>query len=284
MSVARKIFAITFVVFIGITLMVPSFPPAQLLYKYVSIVQTTLSIWGISIATLLSGIINGFLWTIIVIAAYGFARLALHIRKPRSLPPMPVAPQLTTPPPENPIVDSRVNIIPPALTIPSTPSFTVRKKLTQTVIRREPVPIKVSKEPIGVELDVETIMGIGSARGALLRNSGIVTVSDLLRAGATKRGRDNLANEVGVDSATVLRWVYRGDLLRIRGIGKKYSALLESAGVNTVTKLSTKNPRNLWQTLRAVNRERNLVRRSPNSKTLEIWVRNAKNLEPILVE
>jgi predicted flap endonuclease-1-like 5' DNA nuclease len=184
MSAARTILAIsalTFVLLIGITLIVPSFPPAQLLYEYVRIPQTTSSIWGISIATLLNGTINGCYWAIIVIPGYGVARLAVHGRKPKSLRALPVAPHLITPPPENPLVDSR-------------------------------------------------------------------------------------------------------DLLRVRGIGRKYSALLVSAGVNTVTDLSTKNPRYLCQTLKAVNSERNLVGRKPCSRTIESWVNNAKNLEPTSVE
>jgi len=178
MSVAKTIFAVctfTFVLLIGITAIVPNFPPAQLLCGYVGISQTTSSIWGISIAIPINGIINGCYWTIIAITAYGVAKLAVRPRKPRSLEEMPVAPHLTTLPPENPLVDSR-------------------------------------------------------------------------------------------------------DLLKVRGIGRKYSKLLGSAGVITITDLSTKNPRYLSQALRAVNRERNLVRRTPLSKTIETWVNDAKNL------
>jgi len=197
---------------------------------------------------------------------------------------MPVAPRLTAPPPKNLPVDPRVSRIPPALTVPHTPSSAVRKKPARAIVRTGPVPIRVVREPIGAELNIETIEGIGPVRGALLRNMGINTVSDLLERGATQRGRQRLANQVGVTPATVLSWVYRGDLLRVRGIGRKYSALLESAGVNTVTDLSTKDPRYLCQTLKAVNREKNLVTRSPPSKTIEIWVLNARNLEPVLIE
>jgi predicted flap endonuclease-1-like 5' DNA nuclease len=178
MSAAKPIFAIsafTFVLLIGITPIVPSFPPAQLLWGYVGIPQTTSSIWGISIAILINGIINGCYWTIIAITAFGVAKLAVQPRKPRSLWEMPAAPHLTTLPPENPLVNSR-------------------------------------------------------------------------------------------------------DLLKVRGIGRKYSKLLASAGVSTVTDLSTKDPRYLSQALRAVNRERNLVRRTPISKTIETWINDAKNL------
>ncbi|HEX9260903.1 MAG TPA: DUF4332 domain-containing protein, partial [Candidatus Bathyarchaeia archaeon] len=82
--------------------------------------------------------------------------------------------------------------------------------------------------------------------------------------------------------ATLLKWIYRADLLRVKGVGRKYATLLESAGVNTVSDLSKRTPRYLSQTLKVVNRERNLVRRAPPSKTIEIWVNNARELEPLI--
>src|SRR4030066_1648624 len=280
MSVAKTMFAITFVLFLGVTIIVPSFPPAQLLMP-----QTTLSILGISVVTLLIGITNGFFGTIIVGVTYGLAQLALRTGRPRLLPPMPHAPYLIAPLPENPLVDSRVGIIPPALTIPAGGlSFKVWKEPVRSMMRTEFVPIRFSSEPIGAEVYVETFEGIGLVCGGLLRNLGINTVSDLLRVGATERGRRRLASEIGVTYSTLLKWVYREDLLRVKGIGRKYSALLESAGVNTATDLKEKNPDHLCQTLRALNRERHLVMRSPPSKTIEIWVHNAKNLEPVLIE
>jgi hypothetical protein len=227
MSVARIIFAITFVLFVGITLIVPSYPPTQLLYEYVGIPQTTLSILGISIATLLNAFINGCFWTIIVITAYGLAQLAL-VAKAKPLPPMPFPPHLITPQPENPLVDSRGNRIFLAPTIPPTSSFTVKEDPARAMIRTEPAPIMVSKAPNDAGLAIETIKGIGPMRGALFRNSGVDTVSDLLRVGTTARGRKRLAKEVGVTSATVLRWVHQGDLLTVRSIARRYE-LSESA-------------------------------------------------------
>ncbi len=213
MSPARTIFAITFVLFIGITIIVSSFPPGQLLLGYLSTPQTVLSIWGISLAILLEGIINGLYWAIIASIPVGLAQLALHARKPRPLAPMPVAPHLSTPPLENPLVDVRSYAVYPAKTIPRPPPSAVAKEPVRMVIQTKPVPTKVSREHTGAELAIETIEGIGLARGALLRTLGIHTVADMLRVGATERGRQRLADDLGVTSATVLKWVYRADLL-----------------------------------------------------------------------
>ncbi len=280
---AGKAFAITFVLFAIITLLVPSFPPAQLLYEYAKIPQTTSTLWGIfSIATLLNGFINGFFWVLVAAVVYAIAQKAGEINP---LPPMPTAPHLAEPPPENPLIDDRVNTIPPALTITHKPRLTLKSEPAEAMITPELMKTETLRRYFEADIedvDIETIEGIGPVCGGLLRNSGVKTVGDLLRVGATENGRRYLANEVGVTRATVLRWVCRGDLLRVRGIGGKYASLLESAGICTVEELSTKNPHRLRETLNAVNWER--VRRIPSSKTIQVWVNNAKNLEPILVK
>ena len=146
MSAAITILAITFVLFVSITLVAPSFPPAQLLYKYVSIPQTTLSLYGISVASLLSGIINGLIWTIFAGLTYGLAQLAITTMELKPLPPMPSAPRLAAPLPENLLVVSNGSIIRPALTIsPETLSFTKRRKHARRAIRTRTVPIRVSR-------------------------------------------------------------------------------------------------------------------------------------------
>jgi hypothetical protein len=219
MSAVRTIFPVNFVIFTGITLFFPSFPPAALLYEFVRI--TPSSIGGITIATIINGITNGFFWTTIATATYGLAQLFLNIRKKSPLPPMPVAPHLAAPLLDNPLVDSRATTLPPAITIPpASQKFTVRKKPASTNMRNRTVPILVPKPPLVAELAIETISGIGPVYGKLLRILGMETVSDLLRHGATKHAQQQIARQVGVAPETVLTWVHRGDLLRVRGTGR----------------------------------------------------------------
>jgi len=116
----------------------------------------------------------------------------------------------------------------------------------------------------------------------MLRNAGIRTADDLLRAGATSSKRQRLANEFGLSYTTISKWVHRADLLRIKGIGSQYSELLETAGVKTVASLSKRDPRDLWQKLKTVNREKRLVRRIPPVKKIETWIYKAQNLESIV--
>ena len=251
---AVAVFVTAFLILVGVTLVLPGFPPAQLLLGYFNVPQVSGLILGFSVASLVNSVLNGLLWAIVAASIYGVARYAGN-REP--LPPMPQSPHLSTPPPEAIPVDPRTETIPPALTV------------LPTTIKNPPRIMTGNK--LRLEQDIEIIDGIGPTYGALLRISGINTVNDLLRVCATERRRQELANQVGVPYTTLLRWVYRGDLLRVRGVGRKYATLLESAGVNTDSDLSTRNPRYLSQTLRKVNRERRLVRRTPPSETIETW-------------
>ena len=271
---ATAAFAIGFLLVLGASLLLPSLPPAQLLFETLEIQPTTLSVAGISIAMILNGLINGFFWVVIAASVYG---LGLYVRGRKPLESMPVAPKLETPPPEPVVVDERVNRIPPSLTVPAIP---VESGVVPSVF----VPSVKARRDLGeIEQDIETIEGVGSAYGGLLRNLGINSVKDLLTVGASEDARRDLADKVGVPYWTMLKWICRGDLLRVKGVGKKYSALLELAGVNSVTDLSTRNARNLSKMLGSVNMERNVVRRTPPVKTIEIWVNTAETLEPIVV-
>jgi predicted flap endonuclease-1-like 5' DNA nuclease len=250
-------FALVFLLVFGITLLVPSLPPAQFLSDLLKIPQNTTSILGVSVTVFLNGIANGFFWLAMGAIVYGAVSLVSR-REP--LPPMPEAPHLKSPLPESTLVDQRTSKIPPAITV-----------------RKPPVKPRLTYE-------IEAIEGIGPIRGELLRNLGIKTVDDLLRAGSSNLARRQVAKEVGVSDEILLKWINRGDLLRVRGVGKQYSELLEAAGVISVNDLSTRSPSSLYRTLKVINNERNLVKRVPFAKTIRTWVYNARNLEPVPIQ
>jgi predicted flap endonuclease-1-like 5' DNA nuclease len=262
--------AVVFLLAMGVTLFVPMFPPAQLLLETLGIPKLELSILGISIANLLNGVANGFFWLAIAAIVYGLYGLIHSAQRGVPISSIPEPPQLPTPPIEATLVDLRNSIMPPARTIHSKP------------VKKRPVRVIRIKRPVRKDQDIETIEGIDPMCRVLLRNLGINTVTDLLRVGGKERGRRKLANEVGVSYETLLKWVYQGDLQRVKGVGKKHATLLESAGVNTVTDLSTEDPRYLFNCLRAINTEKNIVSRIPPSKTIESWVSNARTLDPII--
>lgn len=126
---------------------------------------------------------------------------------------------------------------------------------------------------------IEQISGIDPVYGERLRSMGIQTTEALLRAGATPEGRQELAEKIGVSADTVLKWVNRADLMRVSGIGERYSDLLEAAGVDTVPELARRNPENLHQKLAEINAEKRLVRRLPHREMVTNWIEQAKSLE-----
>ncbi len=78
------------------------------------------------------------------------------------------------------------------------------------------------------------IEGIGAKWADKLAEAGIRTTEKLLEVAGPKAGRVALASQVGASEATVLEWVNRADLMRIKGVGEEYSDLLEAVGVEVV--------------------------------------------------
>lgn len=126
---------------------------------------------------------------------------------------------------------------------------------------------------------VEDVEGIGPVYAAKLAELNILTTEDLLSAGATRKGRQELVEKTGVSPKLIMRWMNIADLMRVPGIGEQYSELLEAAGVDTVKELRNRNPRNLFLAMQAVNQDRKLVRRTPFLSEVEGWVQAAKELE-----
>lgn len=128
----------------------------------------------------------------------------------------------------------------------------------------------------GYSLDY--IEGIGPSYMAKLQNCGVTTILDLLERGATRMDRDALAEQSGISSTLILKWVNYADLMRIRGIGSEYASLLEAAGIDTVIELAQRNPEHLYEKILAVNNEKNLVRRPPLRSQVDDWISQAREL------
>ena len=125
---------------------------------------------------------------------------------------------------------------------------------------------------------LKMIEGIGEGSAAKLLAAGLATTEALLNKGATPEGREQIAEQTGIDVKTILEWVNRADLFRIKGVAEEYSDLLENSGVDTVPELAQRNPTNLLVKMTAVNAEKKLVRRLPTQNEVNRWVEHAKVL------
>ncbi len=129
---------------------------------------------------------------------------------------------------------------------------------------------------------IDYIEGIGPKNATKLRKAGIRTTEALLKRGASRKGRKEIAADTGLPERQVLEWVNRADLMRVKGIGSEYSDLLEAAGVDTVKELRRRSPRSLTSKMVEVNEARSLVRRLPTEGMVAGWIERAKSLEPAI--
>lgn len=129
---------------------------------------------------------------------------------------------------------------------------------------------------------ITTIEGIGEKYAEPLRDAGIRTTESLLKSGATRKGRKDLAKQTAISEKLILKWTNRADLFRVKGIGEEYADLLEASGVDTVPELAQRKPENLHAKMAEVNAKKNLVRRLPPLAAVEGWVAAAKKLDRVM--
>ncbi len=155
------------------------------------------------------------------------------------------------------------------------------------VVEIEAAPIKAAEEAAIPDTpgekakfhkELSFIEGIGPAYSEALMGIGIASTHDLLERGATRKGREEIAEQTGLSHKLIMKWVNHVDLYRVPGIGSEYADLLEAAGVDTVPELAQRNPENLHPKLVEVNEEKKLVRQVPAQSQVVKWVEEAKNL------
>ena len=129
---------------------------------------------------------------------------------------------------------------------------------------------------------VVDIEGVGPAYAAKLEAAGVNNTDELLKMGATPKGRKELAEKAGVSEQKILEWVNRVDLYRIKGVGSEYSDLLEASGVDTVVELAARKPENLVTKMTEVNEAKHLVRKLPTLSQVQDWVKQAKELPRVI--
>jgi predicted flap endonuclease-1-like 5' DNA nuclease len=126
--------------------------------------------------------------------------------------------------------------------------------------------------------NIEDIEGISRAAAIRLKGAGITTVEKLLARGATRSGRQEIAEATVARPDQVLRWVNYADLYRIKGIGAEHAELLAACGVDSVPVLAQRSPANLQRRMGVVNEQKKLTRRLPTEAQVTAWVAEAKTL------
>ena len=124
------------------------------------------------------------------------------------------------------------------------------------------------------------IEGIGPANEKKLIAAGVKTTGALLKAAGAKKDRKAFAAATGIKEETILEWLNRADLFRVKGVGTQYSDLLEAAGVDSPTELSKRRADNLTKAMADANvkGKNKLVRRPPSEKMVQAMIDHAKTL------
>ena len=145
-------------------------------------------------------------------------------------------------------------------------------------------PAKVAKaKKIEMKIvDIEKIEGIGEVYTKKFKAIGIETTKDLLEAGQTPSGREELAKKTDLSTKLILEWVQDSDLMRIKGVSEEYSDLLEESGVRDVPDLATKDPASLYDKMLEVNAQKMIVRRTPFRNEVKRWIEQAKKLPKVI--
>ncbi len=225
-------------------------------------------------------------WSVLLIALYVMALIAFMTVKG---PLQPADEESVA------LVDEEA-VVPPALAVPPAPVAAAASLIAEApAVAPEPAtsaapvaapvvaPAVTTEEPVVRQTyDLTDIEGIGPVFAEKLGDLGLKTTDDLLKVGASPKGREDLALASGISGKLILRWVNMADLFRIKGVGEQYSDLLEAAGVDTVPELAQRRADNLTLKMAEVNEEKQLVRRRPTEDEVAGWIESAKSLPRVV--
>jgi predicted RecB family nuclease len=127
---------------------------------------------------------------------------------------------------------------------------------------------------------IDQVAGIDHRQATKLRKVGVRTSKALAESASTRRGRTKLAKETGLSPKDLQLWVHHADLLRVKGVGAEYAALLVEAGVDTIRDLRRRNPTALLAKIIGMNGSQKLVDRLPTEGMVEGWITAAADLNP----
>lgn len=127
---------------------------------------------------------------------------------------------------------------------------------------------------------IDQVAGIDLRDATKLRKVGVRTSKGLIERASTGRRRNELAKETGLSAKDLQLWIHHADLLRVKGVGAEYAALLVEAGVDTLRDLRRRNPTALLAKIIGLNGSHKVVDRLPTESMVESWIDSAAQMEP----
>ncbi|MDH5443099.1 MAG: DUF4332 domain-containing protein [Hadesarchaea archaeon] len=130
---------------------------------------------------------------------------------------------------------------------------------------------------------IKSLPFIGRKYRVMLKKAKITTTGEILEHGICRTSRGNLANELGISERLISKWVNLADLLRVKGIGKRYLKLLDKIGIGNLNKLSKQDPDNILQKIDSLDQEDlQKIKRKPSKKTIRRWIEESRKTGKIV--
>lgn len=111
---------------------------------------------------------------------------------------------------------------------------------------------------------VHEIMSISPYYASKLQAQGIDTLQQLTAAASTEADRALLITATGIPESLILKWMHHASLLDISGMDDQLAELLETAGIYTVSQLTTQEPANLYSRIQLINDLRHVSNHVPS--------------------
>lgn len=122
--------------------------------------------------------------------------------------------------------------------------------------------------------DVEEVEGIGPSYGKQLRNMGIDTTCNMVRAFFDNdENIKKAAKSIKVQPEAIKAWTSMADLMKLPGVGGQYAELMQVVGISSREELANANASALYNKMVDFNQKSPIVPDVPSLETLSQWIK-----------
>lgn len=133
-----------------------------------------------------------------------------------------------------------------------------------------------------LSLPIGKLRGVSFEARLRLKRQRITRAQQLLHAAGPHDSRLALAQRTMIEPRVLQRMVCRADLSRLQGVGAVFGDMLEELHCATVQAVARQDPEDLHQRLQQLNNVERMARRAPTLDEVQRWVRQARDLKPLV--
>ncbi len=122
------------------------------------------------------------------------------------------------------------------------------------------------------EFQISHLVGMVDKNVKALSNHGITSVTELREATATKKAREQLADDLQLEDFVVNKWARMADFLSLDNMTPETAEFLVFAGINSTKDLASRNPESVAHKLQNLNEKESRIEATPSRQQIESWV------------